>query len=266
MTITLWQRLTGPLSSLARLGNQLLPTRCLLCGCTLRGDLLCAGCDLSLPHLDAGDRLCRQCALPFDSDATLCGQCLHQPPAFEHAVIPYRYQYPLDYLIQRFKYHRQLANGRVLAARLADHVRQHYADNPELSWPALIVPVPLHWSRRLRRGFNQAELIGQTLARHLGLPMHTRLCRRRERTPPQRGLSRAKRQRNLRNAFDITPLGRRTIRGKCVALLDDVVTTTSTARALSQLLLKAGAAEVHLWALARTPEARTGQADPERLQ
>ena len=126
-----------------------------------------------------------------------------------------------------------------------------------LSLPELIVPVPLHWTRRWRRGFNQAEMLGWDLAQAMNIPLMTRLCRRTQRTPSQRGLSRTQRQQNLRNAFSLSRHAQTALEGKCVALLDDVVTTTSTVRALSTQLIEAGAAEVHVWAVARTPEQRT---------
>lgn len=157
-------------------------------------------------------------------------------------------------MIHRFKYRHQLTQGRALAGLLAEYLLHSYDQQRELNLPELIVPVPLHWTRRWQRGFNQAEVLGWDLARVMNTPQLTRLCRRTRRTPPQRGLSRKERQQNLRHAFSLTRHARSALEGKCLALLDDVVTTTSTARTLSARLIEAGAAEVHVWALARTPE------------
>lgn len=240
----------------ANLANLLLPTTCLLCGCGLRDELLCSGCELDLPHLAKAGRVCRQCALPLTSEGEFCGHCLHKPPAFSHAVIPFSYQHPLDFLIHSFKYRRQLACGRALAQVMAAHIYHHYQETYQ-HWPEVIIPVPMHWTRRWQRGFNQAEVIGYELAHRLQIPLNTHLCRRRQRTPSQKGLSRAERQKNLRRAFVLTPNAMQ-IQGKCVALLDDVVTTTATAREVSDLLIRKGAREVHLWALARTPDKTPG--------
>ncbi|WP_111642726.1 ComF family protein [Marinimicrobium alkaliphilum] len=234
------------------LGNQLLPTRCLLCTTPLGGELLCPDCVHHLPYLDTHH--CVQCALPLDSAAERCGQCLQQPPGFEHAVVPFRYAFPLDALIHNFKHKHQLAAGRALGQCLAAHIEHHYDEHPELTWPELIVPVPLHWSRRLARGYNQSDLLARQLQRALDIPVATRVCRRVRRTSTQQGLSRRQRLHNLHSAFRINPSTLAAVKGKCVALLDDVITTGSTARVVSQVLLGAGAAEVHLWALARTPE------------
>jgi ComF family protein len=242
-----------------RLFNQLLPTTCLLCGCRLEGDLLCTGCELDLPHLLSAGDLCQQCALPLPSTSAFCGHCLRQPPAFSQSVIPFSYQKPLDFLIHGFKYRGNLVYGRLLAQSLVQYLQYFYVDHA-LALPSCIIPVPMHWTRRLHRGFNQTEFIARHIARPLQLPVETQFCRRRRRTRAQQGLSRSARQHNLRAAFAVTSEAENILQGKCVALLDDVVTTTATARELSQLLIKAGAASVHLWALARTPE-KTGAAD-----
>lgn len=242
-----------------RLFNQLLPTTCLLCGCRLAGDLLCGGCELDLPHLLKADSLCQQCALPLTGTSTFCGHCLRQPPAFSHSVIPFSYQKPFDFLVRNFKYRGNLVCGRLLAQVLTRYLQHVYADQ-QLELPTLIVPVPMHWTRRLRRGFNQTEFLARHLATPLHLPVATRLCRRQRRTVAQQGLSRIARQQNLRRAFTLAPDAEKILNGKCVALLDDVVTTTATARELSKLLLNAGARSVHIWALARTPD-KTGAGD-----
>lgn len=245
---------------LRALGNRLLPCQCLLCGKSLGEDRLCPDCELALPYLARLGPQCQSCALPLATDSGYCGQCLHRPPPFSHSLIPFRYDFPLDSLIHRFKYRRELTHGHALAQLMAAFLDNEYRERPELVMPDLIVPVPLHWARRLGRGFNQAEILGWDLARTLGLPQHSRLCRRRLHTPSQRGLSRPDRQSNLRGAFCLTSGAEAALAGRCVALLDDVVTTTSTSRALSRLLIdQGGAAEVQVWALARTPQPqRTG--------
>ena len=240
---------------LRALGDALLPCHCLLCDIRLPSDLLCQDCQLALPYLPSPS--CKSCALPLNTQSHYCGHCLHNPPRFSHSLIPFRYDFPLDSMIHRFKYRRQLTHGKALADQLAEYLAHTYDQQRELSLPELIVPVPLHWTRRWKRGFNQAEMLGRDLAQVMNIPLVTRLCRRTQRTPSQQGLSRAQRQQNLRNAFSLSRHARTALEGKCVALLDDVVTTTSTVRALSTQLIEAGAVEVHVWALARTPEQRT---------
>lgn len=234
------------------LGQTLLSGQCLLCAgppgdSTLPG--LCSGCMYDLPFMDRQVR-CHSCGLGLHSNGEHCGQCLHQPPSFSRSHIPFSYQYPLDKIIHGFKYRRHLASGELLGKLLADYV-EHCQESPDWQAPDLIIPTPMHWLRRWRRGFNQADLLAGVLAQQLGIPLASKLVRRHKQAPSQQGLSREQRQRNLRNAFTINHPA--LIAGKRIALVDDVVTTTATARELSRLLRKAGAADVQVWALARTP-------------
>lgn len=224
---------------------QLLPQPCLLCG-QANSHSLCRECKQSLPRLDQQPWRCAQCSIPLASDAPLCGHCLRQPPAFSQCCIPYEYRHPLDFLIHQFKYRRQLASGKQLAQLLLHHCAQ-------VTRPDFVVPVPMHWRKRWQRGFNQSELLAYPVARGLGLPLVNAL-QRQQHSHSQKGLSRGERQRNLRRAFDITPRYRARLQGAHIALVDDVVTTTATARCLSELLIKAGARRVDIWALARTPD------------
>lgn len=225
--------------------QRLLPQPCLLCG-QANNRSLCGECERSLPRLDRHRWRCAQCSIPLPSDAPLCGHCVRQPPAFTQCCIPYEYSHPLDFLIHQFKYRRQLSSGKQLAQLLLQHCQQ-------VTRPDFVVPVPMHWRKRWQRGFNQSELLAYPIAHGLTLPIVNAL-QRRQHGHSQKGLSRRERQSNLRRAFEIAPQYRPLLQGAHVALIDDVVTTTATARCLSELLIKAGAARVDVWALARTPD------------
>ncbi len=149
-------------------------------------------------------------------------------------------------MIQSFKYGSKFKHGRVLTTLLASEIQ---ANNTGLSKPDVLVPVPLHWRRQLKRGFNQAEVIARTLGSDLGFPVNTRLIARARSTKAQEGLSRRERQSNLRKAF--IPTG--DVQGLSIAVIDDVVTTSSTAEAVARCLKQAGAKQVQIWAIARTP-------------
>ncbi|MGB2246753.1 MAG: ComF family protein [Alcanivorax sediminis] len=219
--------------------NQSVP--CLLCG--IRDDQpLCSHCLTLLQPLP--NNQCR-CGLPFSaapaiSEAPpLCGRCIRRPPDFASSTALYPYQFPLDMLIQGFKYHGKLVNERALQQLLAE---------APLPWPDsdLICPLPVHWLRRWRRGFDQSERLAQLLSRHWQRPVVPALKRCRA-TPHQQGLTRHQRQRNLRKAFRCQS----DVRGKHLILVDDVMTTGATAREASRALLTAGAASVRVWCLAR---------------
>jgi ComF family protein len=227
----------------AALVRRVLPARCLLCGAPGEcGRDLCAGCsgDL-LPNRPC----CPRCALPLEVAAPACGECLHSEPPFEAAWVPFRYEHPLDLLEARFKFHADLAAGRVLASLMLERLA---ADSP--ARPQLIVPVPLHPARLGERGYNQALELARPLARVCGIRMCHDLLRRVRATPAQTGLDAKQRRRNLRDAF---ALATRNALPAHVVLLDDVMTTGATLREAARCLRRAGVQRVDAWALARAP-------------
>lgn len=229
--------------------NQLLPAPCLLCGSKHTRDLtlLCADCVDALPTLKTHPYRCHCCALPLTSEATHCGQCVAHPPAFTRTLVPFLYEHPLDGLIHQFKYRRQLASGKLLSELLLQDIQQ------EAVLPDVLVPAPIHWRKRWQRGFNQTEILALALGKALQIPI-SYACLQPTPTHSQKGLSRIDRLNNSRRRFAINPKSKPQIAGAHVALIDDVVTTTATARMLSELLIAAGAKQVDIWALARTPD------------
>lgn len=233
--------------------NFLLPSQCLLCRKELHQGRICMGCmaDISLCALDLP--CCQQCLEPLVTDAPLCGNCLSVPPAFNFSLIPFNYHHPVDYLVQRFKYNNCQASGQILGQQLADYLQQQYDANSAHIRPDIIIPTPLHWRRCFSRGFNQTAIIARIISRKLGIPVTERKLERIRHTNMQKGLNRKKRATNIRGAFYISEKNTAVFKNKTVAILDDVVTTTTTVREISRVVRKAGAKEVHIWALARTP-------------
>ncbi|HBO9505865.1 TPA: ComF family protein [Pseudomonas aeruginosa] len=225
------------------------PPACLLCAA--RSDQpprpLCRACAADLPW---SRQQCRRCALPLPLDGQVCGECLRRPPAYEQAIAPWRYAFPLDSLINRFKHQAAWPLGRLLGELLAEHLRQRYAEGPPR--PARLLPVPLAPRRERRRGFNQAQQLAERLAGELDLRCDPHSLRRVLDTPAQQGLDATVRRRNLRHAFALAPAS--DVRGLHLALVDDVLTTGATAERLSRLLRRAGAARVDVYCLARTPK------------
>jgi ComF family protein len=190
-----------------------------------------------------------------------CGRCRSSPPAFERLHAGWRYEPPLDAVIARLKFGRldYLGShlGRALARRLEDRLVAPPGGQPTgrsgvRPGCELVVPVPLHWRRRLARGYDQAAAIARPLARELDLPFAAVLVRRRP-TPPQTALGRADRLSNLDGAFAVRLRGRERIRGRRLLLVDDVATTGATLDAAAAALRRAGAAAVVALVAARTP-------------
>ncbi len=221
--------------------NTIYPSSCALCGATGRPGLeLCPACFSDLPW---NRHPCPRCAapLPPDSDTPLCGECIKRLPSWDEAKSPLSYSFPVDKLVQRFKFEGDLAVGRLLGTLLADYL----AAGTEK--PDCIVPVPLHPSRLKERGFNQAMELARPLSRRLKVQVRLDLCERVRATEVQSKLDAAERKKNLRDAFTVNA----PVQGMHLALLDDVVTTGVTAEVLAQAFKEAGAARISLWSVCR---------------
>lgn len=221
----------------------LLGQDCFLCGDDAHDAMICGACDAALPRLHV---CCMRCAVPLAREG-VCGECQRHAPLFDAALAVFEYRFPLDRLVQRFKYSGDLAVGRWLALQLA----QRAFDRAR---PDLLVAVPLTPLRLRRRGFNQAMEIAQVLSKRLGVRREIGGLARVRDTEPQPGLGRRERRANLRDAFRCELA----LDGEHVALVDDVVTTGATADAIADALKGAGAGRVSVWALARTPDPRQG--------
>jgi ComF family protein len=205
------------------LANTLLSPVCCLCGG--RG---------TQPHLD----LCEVCLSLLPSCPP---QIVPTPPPFERVVAPYRYAYPADHFVRALKFDGERAYARVLGTLIAQARATIQADLPDL-----VVPIPLHTSRYRSRGFNQAEELARYACRRLALPVNTTCLTRQIATQEQSGLPLEARRRNVHRAFH----ARHHLSVNCVALVDDVLTTGSTALEAATALMDAGVNKIELWVAA----------------
>lgn len=173
-----------------------------------------------------------------------CPHCPTPMPRFDQVVRLGPYEGPLRLAIREFKYSGNHA-VRVWAGKL---LGQAVRATPGLEKIDIVEPIPLHWLRRLRRGYNQAELLARTLANELDLPLGNALVRVRN-TPSQVGLSRSRRLENIKGAFAARHA--RGVAGKHILLVDDVTTTGTTAGEAAKVLLAAEASRVSLAVLAK---------------
>ena len=233
----------APLAPCAALARALLlpDARCRLCALPSRAPL-CAACQCA--YSAAAVRRCARCAIALPVHAACCAACACRPPAFVRAVAWADYAPPLDRLALGIKFGGDAALAAWLGTLLALRVRETAP-----ATPALVLPVPLAASRLRQRGYNQAWELARGVARSLGWPSDCGLLSRPREGQAQSTLPLSRRAANVRSAFHARALPR----GTRVLLVDDVMTSGSTAEHAARALLRAGAAEVALAVLLRTP-------------
>jgi len=177
------------------------------------------------------------CALPIP-DGDICGACLRSPPHYDRVTAVFSYDFPVDALIQTLKYRGNLAIASVLGKVLGDAPQER---------PDVIIPMPLSVARLRQRGFNQAMELARAVGKLTGIPVSSNTCRKVLDTQPQAALPWKERARNVRGAFVCDA----DLRGKTVAVVDDVMTTGSTLGELAKNLRRAGAIHVSGWVVAR---------------
>lgn len=226
------------------------PQDCMACGAGLArapASFLCDSCRTALPLI--GHWRCPQCGDetgPYAEGALACPGCApEQVLVFRGAVAACRFEGPAREMVHRLKYSGDTRAvdwmGREMALRLT-----------QAPWAAqvdLVIPVPLHWTRRLARRFNQSELLARAVVRDYPRAYATELLRRTRRTPAQVTLDPSEREKNVKGAFAARHPDR--LKGKTVLLVDDVMTTCATARECARVLKAAGAARTYVAVFAR---------------
>ena len=231
--------------------NLLYPANCHVCGTALGpfGDSpLCPACLRAIRPI--GARACSLCGLPLPEtvpvpEGFLCGECRTTRRYFRRALSAFVYDGPARELVHMFKYSGRSYLARFFAVAIAEAVEGRV----DITGTELVVPVPLHRSRRRKRGYNQADEIGRRLARLLGLRAERRALERVRRTASQVGKTREGRRANVRGSFRV--VDRRLVRKRSIFLVDDVFTTGATVDECSKVLLRAGASRVVVLTAAR---------------
>ena len=220
-------------------------SQCILCELNPANETqLCHSCFSDLPWIS---HACLHCGIPLnnhDPSPLSCPSCQNKPPPFEQAIAPFEYRFPIDQLIQLAKFSNQSHYLNPLAELLCSHILSLEIAS---QMPELIIPVPMHRKRLLERQYNQAALLGRQVAKKLHIPFNTKLVIKTSNTPHQADLGRKARQKNLRNSFQCSqkpPLS--------VAVIDDVMTTGTTAAEISRVLRRAGCQKVYIWTIAHT--------------
>ncbi len=244
-------------SGLRYSADLILPPVCVSCAALItHHNLLCPRCWSGLRLISPP--VCDRLGIPLPGyeggGPHISVQALANPPVFSRARAAAHYSGIMRRLIVRFKFedkHEPLP----LFVRL-----MHQAGRELLDGADVMVPAPLHRLRLLQRRFNQSVLLARGIGRLSGVPVEAMALRRTRRTEAQVGLSQEARQQNVAKAFGVHPRYRKCVAGKRVLLIDDVITTGSTANACAAALLDAGAERVDVLAIALVAH---GLAEPE---
>jgi ComF family protein len=226
------------LLNFSSLVNTLFKQKCLLCDAqsdALEANIhaVCKACLNELPKHPKTS--CPQCGL--SSGGQLCGSCISSPPDFDATHSVFLYDFPIDSMMQRYKYGSMLSLYAFVGQMLSEKVDMVSVD--------LIIPMPMHPARIKERGFNQALEIAKVFGKE---KLDYKSAVRQKLTPPQASLPLKQRVKNIKGAFAV----RANLTGKRIAIVDDVMTTGASLNELAKSLKKAGASHVECWVIART--------------
>ncbi len=229
--------------------NSFLPPRCIKCGKVLNGNDngLCPECFNEINFISRP--YCEKCGRPLDEEPTgcaiYCATCLQElKTPFRYSRSAFRYDDGSKNMILSFKFLDKTENAKLLGSFMYNAGKDIWNNGADV-----LIPVPLHYTRLLKRKYNQSALLCQELSRKSGLPIEYTAVQRHIKTRPQVEFSGSARVKNVKNAFRVKYPEK--IRGKHIVLVDDVMTTGSTLKECALVLQQAGAASVDTLTIAR---------------
>lgn len=244
-----WRQRLG--AALAPVVDFVFPPRCPLCGeGTADQGGVCAICwqRLDIP----GEPACESCQRPLPGNVAqhgvICAPCLAEPPRHDGILAATLYNEASRQLVLSFKHGGRIGLARPLARMMAARIGGRLG-TPGSDW--LVVPVPLHRFRLWRRGYNQAALLADEIARKVGARQLVDGLLRVRNSAPLRGLGRKARARELRGAIRVNPARESAIKGARIILVDDVLTSGATSSACVSALKRAGADRIVIACFAR---------------
>ena len=242
-----------------------LPPRCSACGTIVGADRqFCLDCWSGLHFLDGP--ACIRCSIPLPlaqpAGDLECGACLADPPPFDGAPAAVAYGAAARTVALRLKYGRRLGHARLMAGLMLRPLRRLCESGEAPGAAPLLVPVPLHRWRLWSRGFNQAGLVTDELARLSGFARDPDLLLRKKATPSLRGKGRRERERVVAGAFALAADAKSRAAGRHLILIDDVHASGATLRAAARLLRRSGAARISALTWARVVPEAAAAGDP----
>lgn len=241
------------MNMIRQLERLLFPERCIICNQQLkpgksgiseipenagREAILCAQCRTEVQPITKN--YCPKCGKKRKHSDQWCYDCGHRSHYYEAGRGMYVYQDPVKKSLAGLKFFGKTWVGKGYGRLMAQYMREN-----QLVMPDLIIPVPLHWFRKIKRGYNQTEIIAASLAEELNLNLETNLLKKRHPTKPQKGLDITRRADNLSASFGINNRKNRLVEGKIILLVDDIYTTGATIDECAKTLLEHGAQKVY---------------------
>jgi len=207
---------------------------------------ICSYCKSSFPIIKG--LVCQKCGVPLYDGGEYCYICRKHPAEyyFDKMRSVYLYRDQLRSLILRFKYSNRTFLAKDFALAMCKTIKSHSF----YSEADFIIPVPINIVRRIKRGYNQTELLANEISLETNIPVLNGVLFRTKITKPQFKLSKFERRENIRNSFFVQN-NSSVIKGKTILLVDDIVTTSATVSSCSLVLKTAGARKVYVLTLAR---------------
>lgn len=210
------------------------PRICSLCGKTLPFNSkqnICEQCLQNLPKLEG--LICHKCSLPLPDGGATCSDCKSNKDIyFDVLKSPYTYSSKMKKLIKKLKYSKKTFLAKELSLQMANFIIKENIDKNI----DIVIPVPMHWFKKWKRGYNQAELLADGISKIINNPIYNNILIRTKYTKPQFNLKKQQRQENLENMFAINKKYIDVIKNKRILLIDDVATTCSTANQCAKIL------------------------------
>ncbi len=215
--------------------NLLYPNTCCFCGKVSRTDI-CKECENKITYIE--EPLCKKCGKPIRyEEKEYCADCAENTFSYEQGRSIWLHTGKVRWSVYQFKYH----NRRIYGGFYAKEMFRLYKGLIK-SWDIdVIIPIPLHWRRKRKRGYNQAEIVARHLGKMTGLSVDTKSVVRVKNTRPQKELNHKQRKKNLKEAFRVT---RHWKAWKNVLLIDDIYTTGNTIDSLAKILKQHGVHKV----------------------
>lgn len=217
--------------------------KCLICGEELNHNTLYSICDDCMEKLPFNNgKVCLRCSEPINTMASYCINCKNTKPYYTKNTSLFLYEDPIREIIRKLKYDNKKYLAHTFSNMIAGEVSRM-----DVSFD-IVIPVPLYYKRLKYRGYNQSELLTESLKTKLNLNVDTTALIKIRNTRTQANLTRTERMENLKDAFKVTDKAK--VKGKTILLIDDVFTTGTTINECSKTLIEAGAKAVYSVTLA----------------